>query len=150
VPLSFNLLWSSSLVMSACRFYLGSLSLSQPRSKTRLVTQVSVDVSAGAPCLNASDIFLSSVLQSNHWTTAKSRFTVSFVVSFEEDSSLPYSSQRAFLKQLGKILTPAEVRGSYPVKLMLIRHSCGLSYGSEQMLIYHAMRRGWKARTSPR
>jgi hypothetical protein len=115
--LSGSELSSFPLVMSVSRFHLGGVSLSQPRSRTRLATQVSVDVSTGAPYLNTSDICLSSVLKSDHWTTAMSRFTISFVVSFDENSSLPYSSQRALLKQLGKVLTEAEVRCSCPKNL---------------------------------
>lgn len=77
----------------------------------RLLSHVSVEVSTDAAGLVGPEIQLSSLLDSDHWIIAKPCFVLSFFISFQEGLFFPLVSQAAFLKQLGKTLSKAEVSG---------------------------------------
>ncbi len=77
----------------------------------RLLSHISIEVSTDAAGLGGPELQLSSFLGSDHWVTAKPCFMLSFFISFGEGLPFPLVSQAAFLKQLGKTLSKAEVSG---------------------------------------
>ena len=97
--------------MPAFQLHLGSESFLQLKAGTRLGSQASVVVSTEAAHVNGLDFNLSSFLGRDLWTRAKPCFTVSFFVTVDESLMFPFGSQPSFLKQLGKTLCEAEVRG---------------------------------------
>jgi hypothetical protein len=94
--------------MPEFQLHLGHASFLQPATKTRLVSHGSVNVSTEVPSVNGCDFSLPSFIASDIWTRARPCFTISFLISFDEISASS-GSQRTFLKQLGQIITEAEV-----------------------------------------
>ncbi len=108
--LSYLLSWCS-IRMPSFQHHLGEITFLQPMTSTRLVSQASIDVSTEPASGIEPTPSLSSFIDSDLWTGAKPCFTVSFLVSFQKSLSFPPNLRRSFLKQLGKVLSEAEVIG---------------------------------------
>ncbi|KAF7506188.1 hypothetical protein GJ744_012168 [Endocarpon pusillum] len=88
---------------------LGSVSLSQLSTGMQLVSNISVELSTDVACPIGPELPYSPFLDSDYWVIAKPCFTISFFVSSQERSSFRFDSQAIFLKQLGRILSKAEL-----------------------------------------
>lgn len=95
--------------MSSYQVPVGQALFSLLKTRTKLVAEASVDISTETSHFNLSDLSLSTWYDLDLWIRAKPCFTFSYVFTFDDDTSLPALTPKAFRTRLGKALSEAEV-----------------------------------------
>jgi hypothetical protein len=99
--------------MPETRVSLGKASFLQPRARTLVEVECSVNVATEVPILTAHTIHSPFSLDPDLFLTTKSIFEVQVCTDFADDLYIPLHQRRAFLVHIGRVLEEAEVTGVF-------------------------------------